>query len=75
MKQSDQSIQWSYQSIHWTATSASPGTLSEMQVLRSYLIPTESETGIRGLITIPGEDDTCSVVGRWGLWRGDYRVH
>ena len=71
MKQSDQSIQWSYQSIHWTATSASPGTLSEMQVLRSYLIPTELETGIRGLITIPGED----VVGRWGPWRGDYRVH
>ena len=45
-----------------------------MQILRSYLIPIESETGIRGFIIIPGEGDTCSVAGRWGLWRGDYKV-
>ena len=74
MKKSNQSIQWSYQSTHWTATSTSQGTSSEMQILISYLIPIESETGIRGLTIIPGEDDTCSVAGRWGLWRGDYKV-
>ena len=43
-------------------TSASPGTLSEMQVLRSYLIPTESEaigmgSSYQGSARPPGDFD------------------